>query len=179
MRLGETELTRMPSGASCTAMERVRFNTPAFAVVYAVASFPAPVARRRRHVDDPAFALLIDHHFRRRASAIPHAAHTHVHRPVPLLFSDIEERFVIGPCRVIDQNIDTAELFHYGLHHGVDRRRVGHITHHRDRFAGFFAFISPATLLPRPWILNRPQRPWRLHRQIVCSHLRQYCGPRR
>src|SRR5215475_8041045 len=38
IRLGEIELTRIPSDASCTAIERVKFKTPALAVVYAVAS---------------------------------------------------------------------------------------------------------------------------------------------
>src|SRR6266498_2517004 len=87
MRFGEIELTRIPSGASCTAIERVKLSTPALAV---------------------------------GAGAVPNAAQTNIHRQIPLFFGDIENCLMVGPRGIVDQDVDTAELFHDGLYHAVD-----------------------------------------------------------
>src|SRR5215208_1886448 len=98
----------------------------------------SPVARRRCNIDDATFALLVDHDLGCRAGTVPYATHAHVHRPVPLLFGDVEKRLVVGPGCVVDQNIDTAKCLYDGFDHAIDRGCVGDIANDGNCFAGIF-----------------------------------------
>src|SRR5581483_4711154 len=116
----------------------------------------SPVTGGGSDVDDFSLALLIDHHLRGGAGAVPDAAQADVHHPVPLLFADVEDRLVIGPGRVVHQNIDAAELLDHGLNHAVHRRRGGNVAHDRDRFTGIFRIdrVGDAAAAPRVQVDN-------------------------
>ncbi len=117
---GQTELTRMFSGASSAAMHCDHDVHRRLAAVVPDEAGARADAGGRTDIDDRAAALLPPQHRQRGAPSSRSILHSHVH-PIEIGLGHVGERLVpVRRAGVVDDDVEAAEFFHGGVDERLD-----------------------------------------------------------